>query len=99
MFSFCIDSLVWSLSTWSHTHSSVLHSYRYQCFLNTSIMADNVPQPGPAKLKPNAGPDEWLEAAKNCKYLSETHMKQLCEIVKEFMMEGESAEETHPVLA
>jgi hypothetical protein len=48
-----------------------------------------IPQPGPAKLKRNAGPDEWLEAAKDCKYLSEAHMKQLCEIVKEFMMEGE----------
>ncbi|KAL4806806.1 Metallo-dependent phosphatase-like protein [Aspergillus unguis] len=51
-------------------------------------MTDNkVPQPGPAKLKRNAGPDEWLEAAKDCKYLSEPHMKQLCEIVKEYMME------------
>ena len=48
-----------------------------------------IPQPGPAKLKRNAGPDEWLEAAKDCKYLSEPHMKQLCEIVKEYMMEGE----------
>lgn len=47
-----------------------------------------IPAPGPAKLKRNAGPDEWLEAAKNCKYLSEHHMKQLCDIVKEFMMEG-----------
>jgi hypothetical protein len=47
-----------------------------------------VPQPGPARLKRNAGPDEWLEAAKDCKYLSEHHMKQLCEIVKEYMMEG-----------
>lgn len=47
-----------------------------------------VPQPGPAKLKRNAGPDEWLEAAKDCKYLSEQHMKQLCEMVKEYMMEG-----------
>jgi hypothetical protein len=47
-----------------------------------------VPQPGPAKLKRNAGPDEWLEAAKDCKYLSEAHMKQLCEMVKEYMMEG-----------
>lgn len=46
-----------------------------------------VPVPGPARLKRSAGPDEWLEAAKNCKYLSEYHMKQLCEIVKEYMME------------
>lgn len=48
-----------------------------------------IPQPGPAKLRRNAGPDEWLEAAKDCKYLSEPHMKQLCEIVKEYMMEGQ----------
>lgn len=47
-----------------------------------------VPVPGPARLKKSAGPDEWLEAAKNNKYLSEYHMKQLCEIVKEYMMEG-----------
>ncbi|RAO69225.1 uncharacterized protein BHQ10_005237 [Talaromyces amestolkiae] len=46
-----------------------------------------IPAPGPAKLKRNAGPDEWLQAAKDCKYLSEHHMKQLCDIVKEFMME------------
>ncbi|THC90948.1 hypothetical protein EYZ11_009598 [Aspergillus tanneri] len=51
------------------------------------MVDSNVPQPGPAKLKRNAGPDEWLEAAKDCKYLSEQHMKQLCEIVKEYMME------------
>lgn len=49
--------------------------------------AVTVPVPGPARLKRSAGPDEWLEAAKNCKYLSEFHMKQLCEIVKEYMME------------
>lgn len=46
-------------------------------------------EPGPARLKRRAGPDEWLEAAKRCKYLSEHHMKQLCEVVKEYMMEGE----------
>lgn len=51
------------------------------------MVDSKVPQPGPARLKRNAGPDEWLEAAKNCKYLSEQHMKQLCEIVKEYMME------------
>ena len=53
-------------------------------------MPPPVPQPGPAKLKGSAGPDQWLEAAKNCKYLSEHHMKQLCEMVKEYMMEGVS---------
>lgn len=58
------------------------------------IMVDSkVPSPGPAKLKRNAGPEEWLEAAKDCKYLSEPHMKQLCEMVKEYMMEG-----TRPLL-
>lgn len=63
-------------------------------------MSDNgVPQPGPAKLKRNAGPDEWLEAAKNCKYLSEAHMKQLCEIVKEYMMEGVLCSESSGVIA
>lgn len=46
-----------------------------------------IPVPGPARLKRSAGPDEWLQAAKSCKYLSEYHMKQLCEIVKEYMME------------
>lgn len=57
--------------------------------LQQSRMSETeVPQPGPARLKPNAGPDQWLEAAKKCKYLSEPHMKQLCEIVKEYMMEG-----------
>lgn len=49
---------------------------------------NKVPQPGPARLSPGAGPDEWLEAAKQCKHLSEAHMKQLCEIVKEYLMEG-----------
>ena len=48
-----------------------------------------IPQPGPARLPKHAGPDEWLQEAKECKYLSEFHMKQLCEIVKEYMMEGE----------
>ncbi|KAK3680458.1 putative cell shape control protein phosphatase ppe1 [Podospora appendiculata] len=43
----------------------------------------NVPKPGPAKLRPGAGLDEWLEEAKQCHYLPEPVMKQLCEIVKE----------------
>lgn len=51
-------------------------------------MPTDVPRPGPAKLKRNAGLDQWLEAAKNCKYLSEAHMKELCEKVKELLMEG-----------
>ncbi|CAK7206496.1 sporulation-induced protein [Sporothrix eucalyptigena] len=49
-------------------------------------MAD-VPRPGPAKLTPGAGLDEWLEEAKQCHYLPEAVMKQLCEMVKEVLME------------
>ncbi|KAI9752738.1 MAG: hypothetical protein M1815_000305 [Lichina confinis] len=44
-------------------------------------------QPGPAHLPRNAGPEEWLEQAKLCKYLPEADMKRLCEIVKECLME------------
>ncbi|KAF2661306.1 Metallo-dependent phosphatase [Lophiostoma macrostomum CBS 122681] len=47
----------------------------------------DVPQPGPARLAKGAGPDEWLEQAKQCKYLPEPDMKRLCEIVKECLME------------
>lgn len=46
-----------------------------------------MPKPGPAKLSSNAGLDEWLEEAKQCHYLPESVMKQLCEIVKEVLME------------
>jgi serine/threonine-protein phosphatase PP1-1 len=42
-------------------------------------------------LGPNAGIDEWLEEAKQCHYLPERAMKELCEKVKEILMEGESA--------
>lgn len=51
----------------------------------------DVPQPGPAKLSPGAGPDEWLEQAKLCRYLPEADMKRLCEIVKECLMEGKTS--------
>lgn len=47
-----------------------------------------VPKPGPANLTPGAGLDEWLEEAKQCHYLPESVMKQLCEMVKEVLMEG-----------
>ncbi|KAK7723762.1 sporulation-induced protein [Diaporthe eres] len=47
----------------------------------------NVPKPGPANLTPGAGLDEWLEEAKQCHYLPESVMKQLCEMVKEVLME------------
>jgi len=50
-----------------------------------------VPKPGPAKLTARAGLDEWLEQAKQCKYLPESAMKQLCEMVKECLMEGKSS--------
>lgn len=53
-------------------------------------MASGVPKPGPAKLGPRAGLDEWLEQAKLCRYLPEGAMKQLCEMVKECLMEGMS---------
>ncbi|KAI9774340.1 MAG: hypothetical protein M1840_004234 [Geoglossum simile] len=46
-----------------------------------------IPQPGPARISKGAGPDEWLEMAKQCKYLPESEMKRLCEIVKECLME------------
>lgn len=46
-----------------------------------------VPQPGPARVAKGGGPDEWLEEAKQCHYLSEPDMKRLCEIVKEYLME------------
>lgn len=47
-----------------------------------------VPKPGPAKLTAGAGLDEWLEQAKQCRYLPEPVMKELCEMVKEVLMEG-----------
>ena len=49
-----------------------------------------VPKPGPAKLTSGAGLDEWLEEAKQCHYLPEPVMKELCEMVKEVLMEGKS---------
>ena len=51
--------------------------------------ADPIPQPGPARISKGGGPDEWLEQAKQCKYLPENDMKKLCEIVKECLMEGD----------
>lgn len=82
-----VDHLVWTAPT---NYFSSYSDFTPPSPLHIPAMTDNkVPQPGPAKLKPNAGPDEWLEAAKDCKYLSEAHMKQLCEMVKEYMMEGE----------
>lgn len=51
-------------------------------------MATPVAQPGPANLSDNAGLDEWLKEALLNHYLPEHVMKQLCEMVKECLMEG-----------
>ena len=51
------------------------------------MLQAEIPQPGPAVLPPNAGPDEWLSQARLCKYLPEADMKRLCEVVKECLME------------
>ena len=56
--------------------------------LQAANMDSKVPKPGPARLGPNAGLEEWLEEAKQCHYLPENVMKQLCEIVKACLMEG-----------
>jgi hypothetical protein len=53
-----------------------------------SKMTTPVPRPGPAKLGPRSGLPEWLAEAKQCHYLPESAMKQLCEMVKECLMEG-----------
>jgi serine/threonine-protein phosphatase PP1-1 len=50
-------------------------------------MATSIPRPGPANLGPNSDLDEWLEEAKQCHYLPERVMKELCEKVKEILME------------
>ena len=47
-----------------------------------------LPKPGPAKLTKNSDVDEWLKAAFNNQYLPEQTMKKLCEICKEYLMEG-----------
>ena len=48
-----------------------------------------VPKPGPAKLSKKSQLPEWLSEAKLCHFLPEAIMKQLCEMVKECLMEGE----------
>ncbi|KAF7911937.1 uncharacterized protein EAE98_006133 [Botrytis deweyae] len=50
-------------------------------------MSPTVPRPGAAKLGPRSGLEEWLAEAKQCHYLPEWAMKQLCEMVKECLME------------
>jgi len=62
---------------------------RFVVFKHVQKMAARfVPRPGPANLGPNSGLDEWLEEAKQCHYLPESVMKELCEKVKEVLMEG-----------
>jgi hypothetical protein len=61
-----------------------------------SMPNPKVPKPGPAKLSPRAGLDEWLAEAKQCHYLPEAVMKQLCEMVKECLMEGEQPRPSRP---
>ena len=66
--------------------------------INTSIRPEissmpdgkKVPKPGPAKLSKNGfnDVDEWLKCAFKNQYLPEPVMKKLCEICKEYLMEG-----------
>ena len=71
----------------SHQQQSRVLFYSTPSLVNMS-QEEEVPQPGPARISPGGGPDEWLEAAKRCKYLPEADMKRLCEICKELLMEG-----------
>jgi hypothetical protein len=64
-------------------------SFPSQTLRTPMASRSNVPKPGPAKLTTRSGLDEWLSEAKQCKYLPEWAMKQLCEMVKECLMEGE----------
>jgi hypothetical protein len=52
-----------------------------------------LPKPGPAKLSKHGynDVDEWLKCAFNNQYLPEAVMKKLCEICKEYLMEGRSS--------
>lgn len=74
-----------------HTHLSHLPVSVSRAAQDRQYVMANVPKPGPANLMPGAGLDEWLEEAKQCHYLPESVMKQLCEMVKEVLMEGSSA--------
>ena len=55
----------------------------------------NVPLPGPAKVGLRSSPDEWLQCALRNQYLPEFVMKKLCEICKEYLMEGEIVHSSH----
>lgn len=62
-------------------------------------MSSTVPRPGAAKLGPRSGLEEWLAEAKQCHYLPEWAMKQLCEMVKECLMEGNVFESPADVIS
>jgi hypothetical protein len=71
-------------------HASVTSIQSLVSFPPPKMTNSAVPKPGPAKLPPKAGLEDWLAEAKQCHYLPEAVMKQLCEMVKECLMEGES---------
>jgi len=53
-----------------------------------------LPKPGAARLSKTgySDVDEWLKCAFNNQYLPEAVMKKLCEICKEYLMEGKLSE-------
>jgi hypothetical protein len=71
-------------------HALVTSIQSLVSFPSPKMTNSTVPKPGPAKLPPKAGLEDWLAEAKQCHYLPEAVMKQLCEMVKECLMEGES---------
>jgi len=75
------------LQTHKRFHAQILQRSSLAPPLEYKMPGPNVPKPGPAKLKPNSELAEWLEEAKQCHYLPEAVMKQLCEKVKECLME------------
>lgn len=79
------------LQTHKRFHAQILQRSSLAPPLEYKMPGPNVPKPGPAKLKPNSELAEWLEEAKQCHYLPEAVMKQLCEKVKECLMEGRLA--------
>ncbi len=77
-------------STTTTTTTTSRGQANVQRLVDLSNMAPGkVPQPGPAKLTKNSGPDEWLKCALNNQYLPEAIIKKLCEMCKELLMEGE----------
>jgi hypothetical protein len=75
-------------SEYNHDHDPERTDFTDSQIYHFSKMTTPVPRPGPAKLGPRSGLPEWLAEAKQCHYLPESAMKQLCEMVKECLMEG-----------